>query len=43
MQWDYSGIWDTSKKGKNYIEYICSVVAHKITILHKEEVHNFVE
>ena len=25
-QWDYSGKWDTCKKCKNYIEYICSVV-----------------
>ena len=24
-QWDYSGKWDTCKKCKNYIEYICSV------------------
>ena len=25
LQWDYSGKWDTHKKCKNYIEYICSV------------------
>ena len=24
VQWDYSGKWDTRKKSKNYIEYICS-------------------
>ena len=25
VQWDYIGKWDTRKKCKNYIEYICSV------------------
>ena len=24
VKWDYNGKWDTSKKCKNYIEYICS-------------------
>ena len=27
VQWDYSGKWDTRKKWKKYIEYICSVIA----------------
>ena len=26
VQWDYSGKWDTIKKCKNYMEYICSMV-----------------
>ena len=30
VQWDYSGKWDTRKKCKNYIEYICTAVDGKV-------------
>ena len=30
LQWDYSGKWNTRKKCKNHIEYICSVEANDL-------------
>ena len=36
VQWDYSGKWDTRKKFRNYIEYICSVTLSLICIKLKD-------